>query len=211
MQRRIQIKSLITIFVCFGLITSQSSSTSTSTGSGSSSSNTGTGTTPTTSGPTNTANPGALQSNTTNGTNATNSTNNTEVYIDEFKKIVYRSSLTKEQREEYVDWISYKDSFSYSSDQYAKLTKYFTPEDKNYYKNTFKNGWPFYTLAGIFGLLLIIYLSLRFILGKFRGPKSHVSTGYGKFTYGLIGILIFKILNRFWIYCYYHIFCSLSS
>ena len=124
--------------------------------------------------------------------------NKTEViYEDKLVVKIYNSSLTKEQREEYLFWVKYKNSFNTDADQLAKMTKYFAPEDPDYYKMVFTSGWPLYSLAGIFSFALIIYFIFRFLFRQFLGPKSHITNWYVYFSYALIckNKFIFKILN----------------
>jgi hypothetical protein len=109
-----------------------------------------------------------------------------EVYEDKLVVKIYNSTLTKEQREEYLFWVKYKNSFNTNADQLAKMTKYFAPEDPDYYQMVFASGWPLYSLAGIFSFALLIYLIFRFLFGQFLGPKSHITNWYVYFSYSLI-------------------------
>jgi len=103
----------------------------------------------------------------------------------------YKSSLTEEQRKEYMVWVEFKNSLNSYEGQLAKLTKYFAPENPTYYSTIYKSGWPFYTLAGIFGFSLLVYIIMRFGMKYCMGPKQHITTSYSYFTWILICIIIF--------------------
>jgi hypothetical protein len=108
------------------------------------------------------------------------------VYEDKLPVNIYNSTLTKEQRDEYLFWVKYKNSFNTQAGQLAKMTKYFAPEDPEYYEMVFSSGWPFYALGGLFTLALLIYLIFRFLFKKFLGPKSHITNFFGYFSWALI-------------------------
>jgi hypothetical protein len=99
----------------------------------------------------------------------------------------YKSELKQEQREEYMNWVEFKNSFNPIEGQLAKLTKYFAPENPKYYSAIYKSGWPFYSIAGVFGLVLLAYLIMRFGFRYCLGPKSHITSFFGFFTWSLIG------------------------
>ena len=100
----------------------------------------------------------------------------------------YSSSLTNEQRGEYQYWIGIRNSFYYSKDDnmYAKVTKYFTPEDSNYYPKIYFFSYPFYFLATCIGALILYYLVMRFLFRRCQGPKKIVENSYEYFVWALI-------------------------
>ena len=102
---------------------------------------------------------------------------------------IYQSNLNPLERNEYLKWVDFENSLNSYGGQLAKLTKYFSPEDSTYLPNLYKYGWPFYGLAGITGLSLIVYIILRFGCKFCQGPKKHITSGYGLFTWILISIL----------------------
>lgn len=120
--------------------------------------------------------------------NSTLIINKTEkvVYEDKLQVKIYNSTLTKEQREEFLFWAKYKNSFNTNIGQLAKMTKYFAPEDPEYYNIVYSSGWPFYALGALFALALLIYLIFRFLFNKFLGPKSHITNFFGYFAWTLI-------------------------
>ncbi len=101
----------------------------------------------------------------------------------------YKSALTEEQRKEYMTWVEFKNSLNSYEGQLAKLTKYFSPENPTYYSTIYKFGWPFYSLAGVFGFILLIYIILRFGFRYCLGPKHHITSYYAFFTWTLISSL----------------------
>ena len=80
----------------------------------------------------------------------------------------YSSNLTNEQRQEYKYWIGIRNSFYYSKDdnKYAKVIKYFTPEDSNYYPKIYFFSYPFYIIATLIGALILYYLVKELIKCK---------------------------------------------
>jgi hypothetical protein len=137
--------------------------------------------------------------------NSNNSASNIteQPYQDIIQSINYKSKLTDEQRGQtskgYYYWVNYKNSFNAeSSSKLAKLTKYYEPENENYYTNLNKYGIPFHSISGLFALLLIIYLIMRFFMGYFKGPKTHISNWYGYFSWLLI---IFGFFSAIILFC----------
>ena len=100
----------------------------------------------------------------------------------------YSSNLTNEQRQEYKYWIGIRNSFYYSKDdnKYAKVIKYFTPEDPNYYPKIYLFSYPFYIIATLIGALILYYLVMRFLFRRCQGPKKVVENSYEYFVWGLI-------------------------
>lgn len=101
---------------------------------------------------------------------------------------IYQSNLTQTQRNEYLKWVDFANSMNSNGGQSARLTKYFSPQDPRYYPNIFNYGWPSYTLACVAAVSFIAYIILRFGFKNCLGPKKHITTGYGIFTWILIGI-----------------------
>lgn len=101
-------------------------------------------------------------------------------------------TMTEEKKNEYLYWIRFKNSFTFKENQLSKLARAFKPEDENYLQSNIKTGWFMFLIASFFGLLLILYLIGRFILGYFKGPKSHISAWYGRtsFIFIFIGFII---------------------
>jgi hypothetical protein len=102
----------------------------------------------------------------------------------------YSSNLTNEQRQEYQYWIGIRNSFYYSKDEnkYAKVIKYFTPEDSNYYPNIYRFSYLFYIIATLIGALILYYLVMRFLFRRCQGPKKVVENSYEYFVWGLIAL-----------------------
>ena len=123
--------------------------------------------------------------------------NATKVYQDVLQVYVYNSSLSQDQRNEYLFWVKYKNSFNSDTDKLAKLTKYFAPESPTYYNDIYNCGWPFYTLGGLFTFALVYYLIVRFLLGWFLGPKQHITHWFAYFSYALICNFINSNLHLF--------------
>lgn len=90
---------------------------------------------------------------------------------------------TEKMREEYYYWIKFKNSFTYDKDQKAMLARSFKPETSGYVASNLGKAWFMYLLAGIFGAFLILYLVGRFVLNKFKGPKSHISPWFGRVSW----------------------------
>lgn len=132
-------------------------------------------------------------------------TNEASEVKDELIVPRYKSSLTDEQRGEYMKWVEFKNSLGRDAVQLAKLTKYFAPEDATYYPAIYKSGWPFYSLAGIFGFVLLIYIIMRFGFRLCLGPKKHITMAYGIFAWFLICNII--ILNYFYHSCWRNYCC----
>ena len=86
-------------------------------------------------------------------------------------------------RNEYSYWIKFKNSFTFDSNQKAKLARSFKPEESNYISKSINYGWMMFILASIFGALLLMYLILRLGFKKFQGPKSHISSWYSRISY----------------------------
>lgn len=135
--------------------------------------------------------------NSTNPTNTTGFANITEpidfphepntTFVDQIIIPFYRSSLSSQQRNDYDYWIRYKNSFNSAEGQLAKLTKYFAPEETEYYFQIFKSGWSFYAFASLVFLFFLIYIISRFCCRKFMGPKAHITIWFGVWTWFLFG------------------------
>jgi hypothetical protein len=72
------------------------------------------------------------------------------------------------------------------------MTSYFSPEQEGYYGQVLKSGAIFYFLACLFGLLMIIYVIMRFGLKKFLGPKGEQDKSYIRYTIA-IGVIGFGL------------------
>jgi hypothetical protein len=114
--------------------------------------------------------------------------NNWTMYNNSINIITYSSKLTNEQRDNYYYWIGLRNSFYYSqnSNQLEKLVKYFTPEEKSYYKDLYKFGVPGFIIAGGALVACVVYLINRFLLKGCLGHKK-VLKSYHYTTYFLIG------------------------
>ena len=94
---------------------------------------------------------------------------------------------------------------TYQKSQLAKLSRAFTPEIAGYEGKNIKQVWFFYVLSGLFLLSLIIYIIGRFTMNRFKGPKSHISSWYGRYSFlsiivglgGSITMFSFAISNTF--------------
>lgn len=110
----------------------------------------------------------------------------------------YLSTLKDYEREHYYYYIGLRNSFYYSenSNQLEKLVKYFTPEEKNYYKDLYSFSAPGLVLASIVIIVFFIYLIRRFLFKGCLGPKN-VEKSYHYITYFLIafGCLIGLIFH----------------
>ena len=113
--------------------------------------------------------------------------NNWTIFNNSIKIHSYASNLTNEQRDKYYYWIGLRNSFYFSenSNQLEKLVKYFTPEDKSYYKNLYKFSIPGFILTGAALVAGIVYLIKRFLLKGCLGPKTVIKS-YHYTTYFLI-------------------------
>jgi hypothetical protein len=126
-----------------------------------------------------------------------NCQNNQSSYNDVLLYSIFYSNLTQDQRNEYLYWVKYKNSFAADAGQLAALTTYFAPESSTYYEQVFTSGWPFYLIGSVATLALLIYLVLRFLFGRFLGPKQHITVWFGYFSYFLICKLLF--IFSYWI------------
>lgn len=112
----------------------------------------------------------------------------------------YTSQLTDKKRDKYYYWVGLRNSFYYSEDsnQLEKLVKYFSPEEKDYYKDLFKFSAPGFICCGVVIVIFIIYLIKRFLLKGCKGPKTEMQS-YHIMTYiyiasgFLIGILFLSL------------------
>ena len=82
----------------------------------------------------------------------------------------YTSKLTDEQRENYYYWVGLRNSFYYSEDsnQLEKLVKYFTPEEKNYYRNLFNFSAPGFICASGVVIIFLVYIAIFFLFSIFQ-------------------------------------------
>jgi len=90
----------------------------------------------------------------------------------------YSSKLKEKQRDNYYYWIGLRNSFYYSEDsnQLEKLVEYFSPEEKDYYKDLFTFSAPGFICAGVVVVIFIIYLIKRFLLKGCKGPKTEMES-----------------------------------
>ena len=112
----------------------------------------------------------------------------------------YTSKLTDEQRENYYYWVGLRNSFYYSEDsnQLEKLVKYFTPEEKNYYRNLFNFSAPGLICAGAVVIIFLVYIVKRFLLKGCRGPKIvmesyHIATYFFIISGFLVGLIFLSL------------------
>ena len=109
---------------------------------------------------------------------------NWTIFNNSITLLPYTSSLTEEQRDHYFYWVGLRNSFYYSEDsnQLEKLVKYYTPEEKNYYKNLFNFTIPFFICAAVVIIIFIVYMIKRFLLKGCKGPKIIIKS-YNHITY----------------------------
>jgi len=90
----------------------------------------------------------------------------------------YSSKLKEKQRDNYYYWIGLRNSFYFSEDsnQLEKLVEYFSPEEKNYYKDLFTFSAPGFICAGVVVVIFFIYLIKRFLLKGCKGPKIEMQS-----------------------------------
>ena len=112
----------------------------------------------------------------------------------------YTSKLTDEQRENYYYWVGLRNSFYYSEDsnQLEKLVKYFTPEEKNYYRTLFNFSAPGFICAASVVVIFLVYIVKRFLLKGCRGPKMvmksyHITTYFFIASGFLIGLVFLSL------------------
>ena len=112
----------------------------------------------------------------------------------------YSSKLKEKQRDNYYYWICLRNSFYYSEDsnQLEKLVEYFSPEEKDYYKDLFTFSAPGFICAGVVVVIFIIYLIKRFLLKGCKGPKTemesyHIMTFIYIATGFLVGIIFLSL------------------
>ena len=112
----------------------------------------------------------------------------------------YTSKLTDEQRENYYYWVGLRNSFYYSEDsnQLEKLVKYFTPEEKNYYRNLFNFSAPGFICASGVVIIFLVYIVKRFLLKGCRGPKIvmksyHIATYFFIISGFLVGLIFLSL------------------
>ena len=112
----------------------------------------------------------------------------------------YSSKLKEKQRDNYYYWIGLRNSFYYSEDsnQLEKLVEYFSPEEKDYYKDLFTFSAPGFICAGVVVVIFIIYLIKRFLLKGCKGPKTemesyHIMTFIYIATGFLVGIIFLSL------------------
>ena len=126
---------------------------------------------------------------------------NWTIFNNSITILPYTSSLTEEQRDHYFYWVGLRNSFYYSDDsnQLEKLVKYYTPEDKKYYRNLFNFTIPFFICAGVVIIIFIVYMIKRFLLKGCKGPKiiikSYNHTTYFFLITGFLFGLIFLSLT----------------
>ena len=133
-------------------------------------------------------------SSTTSSSSKTNKTSEASIEDSNTTKeeVIQRSA----EREEYYYWIKFKNSFTYDKDQKAKLARSFKPETSGYVSSSLGKPWFIYLLAGIFGAFLILYLVGRFVMNKFKGPKSHIGPWFSRVSWififlGLVCVMVF--------------------
>ena len=90
----------------------------------------------------------------------------------------YTSKLKDKERDNYYYWIGLRNSFYFSEDsnQLEKLVEYFSPEEKNYYKDLFTFSAPGFICAGVVVVIFFIYLIKRFLLKGCKGPKIEMQS-----------------------------------
>lgn len=99
----------------------------------------------------------------------------------------YNSKMNDTLRDNYYYWIGLRNSFYFSenSNQLEKLVKYFTPEEKDYYKDLFTFSAPGFICCGAVIVIFFIYIVKRFLLKGCRGPKIEMKS-YHYITYFFI-------------------------
>ena len=112
----------------------------------------------------------------------------------------YTSKLKDKERDNYYYWIGLRNSFYFSEDsnQLEKLVEYFSPEEKDYYKDLFTFSAPGFICAGVVVVIFIIYLIKRFLLKGCKGPKTemesyHIMTFIYIATGFLVGIIFLSL------------------
>ena len=112
----------------------------------------------------------------------------------------YQSDMNDTKRDNYYYWIGLRNSFYFSEDsnQLEKLVKYFTPEEKNYYRDLFTFSAPGFICSGVVIVIFFIYLIKRFLLKGCRGPKIemksyHIATYFFIISGFLIGIIFLSL------------------
>ena len=110
---------------------------------------------------------------------------------------IEKNEFTREMRKEYTYWVKFKNSFTFPRDQKKKLARSYRPEDDDYRSSIQKYNWLLYMIAGILGAFLFIYLIGRFLLNWFRGPKSHITAWYSRFSLLMIFVsfTLFCVFN----------------
>ena len=111
--------------------------------------------------------------------------------------------LTAEERKKYDYWIKFRNSMNFNTNQLAKLSRSYKPEESSYKKTLLVYSWLPFLLASIFGVLLILYLIGRFALNWFRGPKTYIDENYKRFSWlllfiGLVGTVTFLAFTFFY-------------
>ena len=112
----------------------------------------------------------------------------------------YESKMNDTLRNNYYYWIGLRNSFYFSEDsnQLEKLVKYFTPEEKNYYKDLFTFSAPGFICSAAVIVIFFIYIVKRFLLKGCRGPKIemksyHYTTYFFIITGFSIGIIFLSL------------------
>ena len=108
----------------------------------------------------------------------------------------YKSGMNDTLRDNYYYWIGLRNSFYFSEDsnQLEKLVTYFTPEEKDYYKDLFSFSAPGFICSAVVLVIFFIYLVKRFLLKGCRGPKIemksyHITTYFFIISGFLVGII----------------------
>lgn len=108
--------------------------------------------------------------------------------------------LTSEQRDEFKYWVGLSNTINFDESEYKNIAIAFNPQDDGYNAGTLKYSWFAFLMAAVFGVFLILYLIGRFLLNKFKGPKTFIDENYKRLTWisfiiGIIGAITFLSLT----------------
>ena len=116
--------------------------------------------------------------------NGTSAATSNQVAIPESSK-KWKSRVIYEERQEYEKMLKMKNSFQASL---SFLPKSYMPESKEYLSKVSMIALVFLVLSGLFFVLIIIFLILRFCCNKCKGPvkTSQVTRAYRNITWFLM-------------------------
>jgi hypothetical protein len=100
--------------------------------------------------------------------------NQTEIQEkDKFNILIYRSMKTLNKSEigdGYIKYINFKEDLYVTP--FKEFNNKFSPELKKYNQKIYDLGSYWFVIAGLSGLIFIIYVVLNRFFGKFRGSKK---------------------------------------